>query len=160
CAVDLVIHGDRVWQRSITSGARPSDALPFVTMPLVWERAYGGVAANSTEQKPVFDVRNPIGCGFENDPGVAVGRPLPNIEDPGQPLTRLSDRPRPMGVGPVARHWQPRVRFAGTYDEAWTRQRAPLWPDDFDERFFCGAPSYLQAFPHLTGGEQVWLTGL
>jgi hypothetical protein len=35
-----------------------------------------------------------------------------------------------------------------------------LWPTDFDDRFFCGAPEYLQASPHLTGGEPVQLRGL
>jgi hypothetical protein len=160
CAIDMRVHGDRLWQRSLTLGARPSDAAPFVKMPLVWERAYGGMATNSTEERPVFEPRNPIGCGFEHNTDDAIGRPLPNIEDPRHPLTRISDRPRPLGVGPVARHWQPRVGYSGTYDEAWKRQRAPLWPADLDERFFCGAPEYLQASPHLIGGEQVQLQGL
>jgi hypothetical protein len=160
CAVDLRVHGDRVWQRSVTLGARPSDAAPFVRMPLVWERAYGGVAANSTEERPVFESRNPIGCGFEDTAGHAIGRPVPNIEDPRHPLRRIADRPRPVGIGPVARHWQPRVGYGGTYDDAWKRHRAPLWPTDLDERFFCGAPPYLQASPHLTGGEPVLLQGL
>jgi hypothetical protein len=65
-----------------------------------------------------------------------------------------------MGVIPVQRHWQPRVTYAGTYDETWRRQRAPLWASDLDERFFCGAPEYLQASPHLKGGEPVILQGL
>src|SRR5262245_15779501 len=160
CAIDLRIHGDRVWRSSITLGARPSAAAPFVRMPLVWERAYGGVAAGSTKERPLFEPGNPIGCGFEHDVDAAIGKPVPNIEHPRQPLTSVSDRPRPIGVGPVARHWQPRVHYAGTYDETWKRQRAPLWPADLDERFFCGAPEYLQAAPHLVGGEPVALHGL
>jgi hypothetical protein len=160
CAADLRVRGDRAWQRAAIVGARPSDPAPFVTMPLVWERAYGGVAAGSTERRPAFEPRNPIGCGFESNSSDAIGKPLPNIEDPRQPLSSVSDRPRPMGAGPIARHWQPRVSYAGTYDDTWKRQRAPLWPTDFDERFFCGAPGYLQAFPHLTGGEHVILQGL
>jgi hypothetical protein len=160
CAVDLRVHGDRVWQRAISLGAKPSDPEPFLTMPLVWERAYGGVATSSTEQRPAFEPRNPIGCGLETDTHDAIGKPVPNIEDPRQPLSQVSDRPRPMGVGPVARHWQPRVSYAGTYDDTWKRQRAPLWPTDLDERFFCGAPGYLQASPHLIGGEPVLLKGL
>jgi hypothetical protein len=65
-----------------------------------------------------------------------------------------------MGFGPVARWWQPRVGYAGTYDEGWQRDRAPVWPTDFDERFFCAAPASLQAMPHLRGGEPVYLEGL
>jgi len=160
CGVSMQVHGDRVWRRSVTLGARPSDAVPFVRMPLVWERSYGGAAPNSTEERPVFEPRNPIGCGLENSADDAIGRPVPNIDDPRHPLSGLADRPRPIGVGPVARHWQPRVSYSGTYDEAWKRNRAPLWPTDLDSRFFCGAPPYLQASPHLTGGEPVLLHGL
>ena len=160
CAIDLSVFGDRTWQRAVTVGVTPSWAEPFVKMPLVWERAFGGVTAGSTEQRPAFEPRNPIGCGFETDPDAAVGTPVPNIEDPRQLIRRLADRPRPIGLGPVARHWQPRASYAGTYDEAWKRERAPLWPVDFDERFFCGAVPQLQASPHLTGGELVDLHGL
>jgi hypothetical protein len=160
CRLDLRVFGDRVWQPAMTIGVVPSAPQPFLRMPLVWERAFGGVAPNSTERKPVYEPRNPVGCGLQTDPGVAIGKPLPNIEDPRQPVSRLSDRPTPVGVGPLARHWQPRVAYAGTYDEAWRRERAPVWPEDFDERFFCGAPSRLQAFPHLKGGESVVLQGL
>jgi hypothetical protein len=160
CGVDLRVSGDRTWQRAVTLGVTPTSAAPFLKMPLVWERAYGGVAASSTELRPAFEPRNPIGCGFEVAPDTAIGKPVPNIEDPRRPLRSVSDRPRPVGVGPIARHWQPRASYAGTYDEAWRRNRAPLWPTDFDERFFCGAPEYLQAVPHLTGGESVALQGL
>jgi hypothetical protein len=159
-ALDLNVFGDRIWERSAARGVRPSEAVPFVMMPLIWERAFGGVAASSTDAPPLFEPRNPVGRGLERDPDSAVDRPLPNIEDPQHPLTSVSDRPRPVGVTPVARHWEPRVRYAGTYDEAWRRERAPLWPRDFDERFFCGAPPDLQVHPHLAGGEPVALEGL
>ncbi len=160
CGVDLRVHGDRVWERAAALGVRPSDPATFAKMPLVWERAFGGVAKSSTVQRPAFEPRNPIGCGLETDRQDAIGKPVPNIEDPRQPLSSISDRPRPVGVGPIARHWQPRVSYAGTYDDAWKRRRAPLWPLDLNERFFCSAPSYLQASPHLTGGEDVALQGL
>ncbi len=160
CAADLRIQGDRIWLRTATLGVRPSDPVPFVKMPLVWERAYGGVAAGSTEARPAFEPRNPIGCGLETNPDDAIDKPVPNIEDPRHLLSSVADRPRPVGVGPIGRDWHPRVTYAGTYDETWKRTRAPLWPADFDERFFCSAPSYLQASPHLTGGESVVLQGL
>jgi hypothetical protein len=160
CAVDLRVSGDRVWEPSVAGAVRPSAPTPFLRMPLLWERAYGGVASGSTEEQPAFEPRNPIGCGFETDESLAIGRPVPNIEDPREPLTTVSDRPPPMGVTPVARSWQPRVKYAGTYDDEWRRKRAPLWPDDFDQRFFCSAPLALQASPHLNGAEQVHLQGL
>jgi len=160
CSVDLSVCGDRFWQPAPVVGAKPSEPAPFLRMPLVWERAYGGVASGSTEEQPAFEPRNPIGCGLETDANDAIGKPVPNIEHPRQRLNRLSDRPRPMGLTPIARQWQPRLGYAGTYDEDWRRARAPLWPVDFDERFFCSAPEYLQASPHLTGGEAVVLQGM
>ena len=160
CAVNVLVHGDRVWERAAGRGAVPSEARPFVRMPLTWERAYGGVAAESTPQRPVCEPRNPVGCGFETDPAAAAGRPVPNLEDPRAALTRLDDRPAPVGLGPVARHWPARVRHAGTYDGAWQRHRAPLWPDDFDPAFFSAAAPPLQAASFLQGGEAVRLDGV
>jgi len=159
CKLAVLVHGDRVWERVYGLGATPSQARPFVRMPLVWERAYGGAAVASSERQPAYEARNPVGCGFETDPSAAVDRPLPNLEDPADPITRLSQRPRPAGIGPIARHWQPRAAHAGTYDDAWQRHRAPLWPDDFNPAFFNAAPPPLQARPHLKGGEPVMLDG-
>jgi hypothetical protein len=159
CSMRLAVYGDRVWQRALV-GVKPSAPEPFERLPLTWERAYGGVAAGSTPSKPAFEPRNPVGCGLETNANDAVDKRLPNVEDPAAPIASLSDRPRPVGLLPVARYWQPRVGFAGTYDDAWRRDRAPLWPTDFDERFFCAAPAELQARPHLRGGEPVVLDGL
>ncbi len=75
-------------------------------------------------------------AGSKRTSSDAIGKPVPNIEDPRQLLSQISDRPRPIGVGPVARHWQPRVSYAGTYDDAWRRQRAPLWPTRLRRAFF------------------------
>jgi hypothetical protein len=154
------VTGDRIWRQAISGSVEPSDPSPFLRMPLVWERAYGGTAFSSTEQQPAYETRNPVGCGFETLAEEAIGRSVPNIEDPRDRLTQVADRPRPMGLAPVGRSWQPRVQYAGTYDDDWKRGRAPLWPKDFDERFFCCAPQYLQASPHLSGGEHVYLQGL
>ncbi|HYO67570.1 MAG TPA: DUF2169 domain-containing protein [Archangium sp.] len=71
-----------------------------------------------------------------------------------------TERTAPVGLGPIARGWQPRLGFAGTYDEAWTKQRAPLWPLDFDERFFQAAAPGLHIKEGLEGGEKVVLSGL
>lgn len=159
CMFSLLVHGDRVWERTYGMGATPSPAIPFERMPLVWERAYGGSAVESNEHQPAFEPRNPVGCGFETNPSAAAGRPVPNLEDPADPIRKLSQRPRPTGLGPVARHWQPRVAHAGTYDKPWLRDRAPLWPSDFSVAFFNAAPPPLQVRPHLKGGELVTLKG-
>jgi hypothetical protein len=160
CKTRLTVIGDRIWLASPAMGAMASRPRSFLRIPLIWERAFGGVAAGSTQEKPLFEPRNPVGCGFESDAETALGRALPNIESVDHPLRRPGDRPPPVGLGPIARSWQPRLSFAGTYDETWRRERAPLWPDDFDERFFNAAPDWLQARPHLVGGEAVRLDGM
>ncbi len=66
---------------------------------------------------------------------------------------------RPAGFGPVAYHWQPRVRYAGTYDKEWEEHRDPLPPDDFDRRYFRCAPADQQTATFLTGYEEVRLGG-
>jgi hypothetical protein len=111
-------------------------------------------------EKPIWEPRNPVGCGLYRNAEDADGKPLPNIEDPSALIASFKDRPPPIGLGPIARHWQPRLGFGGTYDTEWQQNRAPLWPTDFDERFFCAGAAGLVARSHLQGGEKVFLEGL
>ncbi len=151
------VFGDRIWVRSV-SEVVPSDPTNFRRIPLRWERAFGG--GNVEAGGRGFEPRNPAGVGLYESMGAATDRPLPNIEDPRGLLSRLGARVRPVGFGATGRHWLPRASFAGTYDEAWKRERAPLWPDDLDERFFMAAAPELCAAPHLGGGEPVVLQGM
>ena len=41
-----------------------------------------------------------------------------------------------MAFGPVGRSWQPRIRWAGTYDQKWMDEKFPFLPEDFDERYY------------------------
>jgi hypothetical protein len=146
------VSGDRTWGAAGISAPRP-----FTKMPLVYERAFGGVDRRSGHPDRDWDWRNPLGTGFavsrENLAGVA----LPNIEYPGDAVVAWNDRPRPAGLGPIGSHWQPRAGFAGTYDDNWMKSRRPLLPDDFDDRFFQCAPQDQQAPAFLRGGEPVVL---
>ena len=148
-----VVSGTRVWYRGLL-GLSASDALPFESLPLRYEGAFGGTTASG------FEARNPVGRGFYATAKEALEKPLPSIEAPEALVRGWADRPPPCGFGPVARHWQPRRGWAGTYDAAWVEKRAPLWPQDFDERFFHAAPDGLRASTHLRGGEPVVLEGL
>lgn len=157
CQARARVIGDRVWVRTFGS-LRSSPPVAFERMPLVWERAFGGGSVDAGPRG--FEARNPIGVGLYRSLEQAADAPLPNIEDPKGLVNELWSRPDPVGFGAVARHWQPRVEFAGSYDQRWTRTRAPLWPDDFDERFFVAAAPGLSVRPHLQGGESVMLAGL
>jgi hypothetical protein len=52
-----------------------------------------------------------------------------------------------------------RAQYAGTYDESWQRQRAPLLPADFDDRFYNIAPidQQLDRYP---AGETITLVNM
>jgi len=144
----LRVVGDRTWGAVGTSSPQP-----FLKIPLVYERAFGGVDRKSEHSERDWDWRNPVGTGFAVSRGNQHGVPLPNIEYPNERRRSWQDRPRPAGFGPIGPHWQPRVGFAGTYDDAWMRERQPLLPADFDDRFFQCAPEDQQSPSFLRGGE-------
>lgn len=151
----LAVFGDRVWCKRLI-GFSASDPEPFVEMPVVFGRAFGGVDQSHPDQrKHGAELRNPIGVGFHKPSGIAIdGSPLPNVEDPARLLRSWSDTPPPAGFGVVGRGWQPRVRFAGTYDERWLEERFPYLPEDFDERYFLCAPQD-QWLPGGLAGQSV-----
>lgn len=138
-AVDVI--GDRVWEKGL-GGMRIGDPEPFERVPLVWERAFGGHDETpDRERHHDREARNPVGVGFHAKRSrLGAGSPLPNLEQPDRRIRRWSARPTPAGFGFLAPHWAPRAERAGTYDEAWERDRAPLLPVDFQRRFFNAAP--------------------
>lgn len=150
------VFGDRVWQNGI---AAPAWVTPFVQMPLVWERAFGG--RDECCEPAAADPRNPVGVGFRgrNSSMSVAGMALPNIEDPASPISSPNQAPSPAGVGPISPHWQPRQSFAGTYDSNWLEKRAPYLPHDFDARFCQIAPAGLSMSTHLRGGDPVQILG-
>jgi hypothetical protein len=156
------VFGERSWKSGFFSTS-PSAPTPFVSMPLVWERAFGGaLVLDEKGDKVLWEPRNPVGRGIAARQKKAEWRavPVPNLEDPAQPLTRAGQRPTPACFAPLAPSWSPRKEFAGTYDEAWQKNRAPYLPKDFDPRFFQLAPAGLVASAPLVGGEPVELVNL
>jgi hypothetical protein len=157
------VTGERRWVRTLGTWSISSPPVPFERMPLVYERAFGGFdKSDANPGKHAGDDRNPVGAGFAATDSKArlEGLPLPNLEDPRQPIKSWKDRPPVAGFGFVARSWLPRRLLAGSYDEAWLKTRSPLLPADFDERFFNGAPADQVVAPHLRGGEPVLISGV
>jgi hypothetical protein len=152
--------GDRVFQRGLF-GIGLSKAEPFAKLPIVYERAYGGTDIVSDDpRKHDWERRNPVGTGFATDVEHLLGKRAPNIEDPHSLYGMINRRPAPAGFGPIPGHWLPRLKFAGTYDAKWEKERQPLLPEDFDERFYQCAPQDQQTSEFLKGGELVELSRL
>jgi hypothetical protein len=170
-ATDVVLLGHAYAPRlgSVESEVRfqvgPPNATrpqPFEKIPLVYERAFGGWDLTAgTPEKPVFDQRNPVGTGFRSASHGAFqeGIRLPNIEDPSDLVNRWGEVVPVCGFGFTSANWHPRATLAGTYDEAWMKDRMPLLPTDFDRRFFNAASAGLVAPGYLRGDEPVSIHG-
>lgn len=156
----LRVTGDRVWVRSM-GAIHMTSPLPFDRIPLSYERAFGGWDKSASDPRShSFEPKNPVGVGFRA-PGAAFqeGLAVPNIEDPSDPVTRYGEPVTVAGVGFLSSHFQPRLALAGTFDEAWRRDRMPLLPRDFDRRFFNASPPGLVAPGFLRGDEPVVVEG-
>lgn len=111
----LLVSGDRWWV-SHQSGGRFSNPSAFRTMPLTWNRAFGGSAECWVDAESIIDLEQPMnkyGRGFDaaklaEDVGKAFVSPtgypqlspdyvrlLPNVEHPKTPIQRWTDEPRP-----------------------------------------------------------------
>jgi hypothetical protein len=154
------VFGDRVWEGLGGITLTPSTPEPFVSMPIVYERCFGGPAGVTGDRAVDFNDSNPIGVGFATRQSSARGLKLPNIEDPGHLMKGPTDKPPVAGLGFVAPSWQPRRQYAGTYDDAWREHVFPVLPSDFDDRFFNCAPPGLTSNGFLEGGEAVELINL
>lgn len=132
---------------------------------------------------------NPVGCGWMEKRHVeALERasqslpehlPAPQVEDPRSPVRALVVAQHregiadargvaeaaadygatPAGLSWVGRPWTPRIQHAGTYDDAWLRDRHPFLPPDFSFAYWNGAPAD-QQIDHPPPGLQVELWNL
>ncbi len=139
----LDVIGDRTILHS-----RVGDAEPFVTMPVGWERAFGG---------PGF-AGNPVGKGANpvaNTDGLVFA--VPNVLDPKQPENALR---APAGFAPIDPTWPVRAQWAGTYDDRWLKHDFPGFARDVDWRNFNIAPADQWFADGLAGDESYAFTNL
>jgi hypothetical protein len=143
-----LVSGYRVWREGALGAAAYTEPLPFEKVPLVYELAFGG------EDKSASDPSQ-----WEGEPRNRVGRGFRAKASKASPIRTPTDRPSPVGFGPIGRHWMPRMQYAGTYDERWQQQRMPLLPEDFDDRFHHAAPPERIVPGCVRGGEPVDIIG-
>ncbi len=150
------VFGNRFWQKEGLTW-QPSRPESLQKMPLTYENAFGGSDPHADPQGSEafeYDPSNPIGKGFIPKKANPIeGLALPNLENPNDLIVDEDSQPKPFGFGAIARDWQPRLTWAGSYDEAWQSQRMPLLPLDFDARFFNAAHPNLCISPELVGDE-------
>ena len=154
------VVGDRHWECGID--IRPSAAMPFIQMPITYDRAFGGTNNRHPDlSRHAAFMPNPVGRGFHKQPESKYvdGAPLPNTEETRNTVMRPDGDYCPMSFGPIGRHWRPRAAFAGTYDQKWIDEVCPFLPTDFDERYFQAAPPD-QQIPKFAGQQQVTLLNL
>jgi hypothetical protein len=157
----FVVVGDRKWKHHLL-GIKADRPIPFMQMPISYDRAFGGVDDSRRDPKKVRVVmENPVGAGYHHylDGSSVDGMPLPNTEEYGRPVKRPNKIYRPMAFGPIGRGWQPRTPLAGTYDQNWQDNIFPFLPPDFKDDYFQAAPADQQV-PHPKGGEPVILVNL
>lgn len=142
---DTVLMNKRlevVGDRRAKPGAPPPEPLPFAKMPIMYERARGGISARD----------NPIGVGLATDPDGLLT--LPNVNHPEKGGVN------PAGLGPIPSAWPLRQKKRGSL--SWTNANLSPdvdVPDDFDDAYYQTAPVDQQA-PELRGGDLIALVNM
>lgn len=152
----LSVRGDVRWERRFggTLGTTPPE--PFQSMPIRYERAFGGKPLESlAPSMHAYANSNPVGTGVMPQEGLLA----PSVRLHGQSWDRPSSV-EPAGLGAICAHWSPRRELAGTYDAKWQHSRRPLLPTDFQDTHYQSAPRDQVHRSYLVGGETVELVNL
>lgn len=186
---DVLIIGDRKVYFTKNQTLAFSDPVPFLTMDLRYERAYGGIDVYSDKKTSYPYPRNPMGRGFivKNTKQGIEHLELPNLEDPNNPLTpdrlciseysRWQNQPMPAGLGWFPKSWRPRAELVGILpadrpvEQELRKAYSAFLPADqrkhymknqirdMDFLFFNGASSGL-VMPYLKGNEEITTSNL
>jgi len=142
---DTVVMNKRleiVGDRRAKPGAPLPEPLPFQKMPIMYERARGGISARD----------NPVGIGLATDlDGLLT---LPNVNHPEKGGTN------PAGFGPIPSAWPLRQKKRGSL--SWTAANLSPdvdVPDDFDDAYYQTAPGDQQT-QELLGGDLIALVNM
>jgi len=159
CTKSFVVVGPRVWQRSALA-TRKTSSKAFIEQEISYNTAFGGTDIHPGDPSRILSFSpNPVGTGFCAFDENIDQMPLPTSEETSNRVTDPSGKYKPMALGPVGRNWDPRYKFAGTYDDEWLQEKVPLLPDDFNNLYYQAAPAD-QQIPHPQGGEPIVLVNL
>ena len=142
----LIVIGERQW---IDHGGSisVSSAVPFIEREMDYTQAMGGEGENR------------LGSGIAESNEMLLNTRVPSVFYVGQNWQANGKQVKVAGFGPLPPFFAERSQWAGTFDDNWYEQRRPLWPVDFDHRFYQSAPQDQQCKGHLTGGERLMVSG-
>ncbi|MFO0760468.1 MAG: DUF2169 domain-containing protein [Byssovorax sp.] len=132
----LLVFGDRT---PPARGEAPPEPQPFQRMPLVYERAYGGIGSPD----------NPHGVGYGSKPG----KKMPNIVHPTKGPEQMA------GLGPISCFVPARKRLLHGHPRKLLEGRIAELPDEVDPTYFHAAPED-QRLPRIFGDELIALEHL
>ncbi|MFO0588972.1 MAG: DUF2169 domain-containing protein [Polyangiaceae bacterium] len=139
-SVRLAVYRDRaLLDKSINVLCSTEDGgdVPFETMPLVYEKAYGGIGFAD----------NPYGVGVASQADKA-----PNLVDPVDPQKVAC-------FAPISRGWPNRKRLLGKTERRALEGPVCEIPDGFNFSYFQAAP-FDQQIAYLQGNEWIVLEGM
>ena len=149
-AVSFVVTGPRMWERR-ASGYTLSAIEPLDSLPIRYDSADGGASSKDADVRFAL---NPVGVGF-NAPGDVADLRCPQVLPAAAERLAFGQAIEPIGLGPVAPSWQPRLGRTGTAGEEWRRTQAPYPPHDFSYEFYNAAQPLL-TFPGFATGNEVF----
>jgi len=133
------VWGDRQRQGGALHGPEP-----FASMPLGYERAFGGEGfADNPVGRGAVELTGPEGERF---------RPLANLMAPAE-STPDGTGSTPTAFGQTGMDWEGRRKLAGTYDHSYIEKWMPGFPPDLDWDYFMqAAPD--QWLPDFFAGDE------
>ena len=155
----IMVCGPRFWRFSTFFGWQLTEPQLTNEVPIRYELAYGG-DSSKRGKKSEFR-KNPVGRGrFLPAMHDLTDVPGPQIWDPATPILRPDGNYDPAGLGPIAKHWEPRIRFCGTADKDWEVTRWPLRPLDFCFSYYSCSSQGMQYPGYVKGDEMISLSGV
>lgn len=151
----FTVTGPRHWVKKMGATVA-TDIEPVSKVAIRYENAFGGTSQNGAKQ--VAFEANPVGTGFGQVKSDRVR--IPQILPLGKIDINYGEQVEPVGLGPVAPHWQPRSQRVGTCDLIWRKTRFPDLPEDFNFEFYNSASTGMTLDGYANGIEKIQLQNL
>ena len=166
----LTVRGERYIQDDVI-GFSFTKSKESEKVAIRYENANGGTVDNPKfdpedkevrKQHLIYAAYNPIGVGVAHKVLFQKNEKLraPQIES----MTEDLDKPNmpyvPQGFGCIGRSWKPRITYAGTFDDAWIKEKHPIMPDDYKEQYNNAAHPDLQLKSYFEPHDKIVLHNL